>query len=214
MISRSSTGTLPVLPSLCHQNRAEPIARTVEFFPHYGKMPQLSSADAAIRAAIDLCWTLHNPAPASPLTSIGDAQMDAIQKLADIFDVAAAHPAPTKHTPAPSPASAALPRVGFQPTPHSLSPAPHTIEPETLPTPLPPSHSTPNRRSPRLHAHHIIPPDSSAYAATNLVPSHLQNPCRDNRRICAQIMYHSGRLGLHGNPEGHAWLKTGWPHCQ
>jgi hypothetical protein len=153
------------------KTRAERIARTVEFFPHYGEVPQLSFADAAICAASDLCWALRNPAPASPLTSIGDAQMDAIQKLADIFAVAAAHPAPTKHTPALSPASAALPRVGFQPTPHSLLPVPHTIEPETLPTPLPPSHSTSNRRSPRLHTHRIIPPDSSAYAATNLVPS-------------------------------------------
>jgi hypothetical protein len=88
------------------KTRAERIARTVEFFPHYGGMPQLSSADAAIRAAIDLCWALRNPAPASPLTSIGDAQMDAIQKLADTFTVAAAQPAPTKHTPAPSPVSA------------------------------------------------------------------------------------------------------------
>jgi hypothetical protein len=97
--------------------------------------------------------------------------MDAIQKLADIFAVAAAQPAPTKHTPAPSPVSAALPRVGFQPTPHSLSPAPHIIEPDTLPTPLPPSRYTPHRRSPRSHAHRIIPPDSSAHAVTDIVPS-------------------------------------------
>jgi hypothetical protein len=35
------------------KTRAECIARMVEFFLHYGEMPQLSSADAAICAAID-----------------------------------------------------------------------------------------------------------------------------------------------------------------
>jgi hypothetical protein len=48
-------------------------------------MPPFSSADAAIRAVIDLCWAIRNPTPASPLAPIGDAQMDAIQQLADIF---------------------------------------------------------------------------------------------------------------------------------
>jgi hypothetical protein len=66
------------------KTRAERITRTVEFFPHYGAMPQLSSADAAIRAAIDLCWALRHPSPASSLAALGDTQMAAIKQLSDI----------------------------------------------------------------------------------------------------------------------------------
>jgi hypothetical protein len=65
--------------------RAECIAQTVEFFPHNGKMPQLSSAEAAIRAAIDLCWVIQNPAPTSPPSALGNKQMQAIQQLVDVF---------------------------------------------------------------------------------------------------------------------------------
>ena len=37
------------------KTRAERIAQTVEFFPHWGKMPSLSLADTAVWAAINLC---------------------------------------------------------------------------------------------------------------------------------------------------------------
>jgi hypothetical protein len=54
------------------KTRAEHIARIVEFFPHFRQMPQFLSADAAIRAAIDLCWAIRNPSAASPFAAIGD----------------------------------------------------------------------------------------------------------------------------------------------
>ena len=40
--------------------------------PRYGNMPALSSADAAARAAIDLCFALRNPHPALPISNLGD----------------------------------------------------------------------------------------------------------------------------------------------
>ena len=134
------------------KTRAERIARTVEFFPHYGPMPQLSSADAAIRAAIDLCWALRNPTPASPYASIGDAQMDAIQQLADIF----AHsitPAKNKPSALAQPSERAPPpRVGIAPTYAAPSPAPNVIEPDTTAeNNTMASRPAPHRRSPRLH---------------------------------------------------------------
>ena len=154
------------------KTRAERIARTVEFFPHYGAMPALSSADAAVRAAIDLCWAIRNPAPSSPIAAIGDAQIVAIQQLSDIFntlapessDSAAPPRVPVNNPPIPrQPATTALPRV----SPPIVSPAgPNLVEPDddssTTPTP------SPLRRSLRLHSSaHLIPLDSSAHHATH-----------------------------------------------
>jgi hypothetical protein len=80
------------------KTRAERITRTVEFFPHFGHMPQLLlSADAAIRAAIDLCWAIRNPSPASPLAAIGDEQLEAIKKLSKSFSVSAQPDQPRRH---------------------------------------------------------------------------------------------------------------------
>jgi hypothetical protein len=96
------------------KTRAERIARTVEFFPHYGNMPQLSSANAAIRAAIDLCWALRNPAPSSPLAALGDAQMVAIKQLSAIFNVSAV-PEPKQLTAVQTTDRVDPPRVGLTP---------------------------------------------------------------------------------------------------
>jgi hypothetical protein len=153
---------------------AERIARTVEFFPHFGKMPQLSSADAAIRAAIALCLAIRNPSPASPLAPIGDAQMEAIQQLSDIFSVSVAPdsaqkvqpprvpvalPTPQQLAPRPRQEPAALPRVGI--TPSSSSPA---TDPDDSVSP--PAERLHVRRSQRLHnsGPHINYPNSAANA--------------------------------------------------
>jgi hypothetical protein len=143
------------------KTRAERIAQTVAFFPHYGKIPQLSSADAAIRAAIDLCWAIRNPASASPLSPLGDDQMQAIQQLADIFATttlptrAPATPprvpsTKTLHRHLPTPTSAteppAPPRVRFTPLPGTFSHGPHVIAPDNDTQALPPL--CPLRRSP------------------------------------------------------------------
>lgn len=70
------------------KTRATRIVDTIEFFPHNSKMPHLSSADAAMRAAKDLTKALRNPHPATPFINIGDAQMEALSKLAEIFNAA------------------------------------------------------------------------------------------------------------------------------
>jgi hypothetical protein len=156
MVPRRRTGTLPLLPCVCYKNESRTHRSHCGVFPHYGNMPQLSSAYAAIRAAIDLCWTIWNPVPASPLAALGDAQMDAIKQLADIFNVSAV-PAPPKPTTIQPPASAALPRVGLTPipelarpprvgltpTPRAPSPEPHVIELDPLDCSEPASSPTP-----------------------------------------------------------------------
>jgi hypothetical protein len=144
------------------KTRAERIARTLEFPPHYGKMPALS--DAVIRAAIDLCWAIRNPSPSSPIAAIGDKQMDAIQQLSEIFSNATA-PAtsPPKQTSTPpKPASpppqetATLPRV-----PRALSQTKQNMTPlNTATPPLPDKAALPRVPRALYQGPHTIEPDN------------------------------------------------------
>jgi hypothetical protein len=176
------------------KTRAERIARTVEFFPHFGHMPQLSSADAAIRAAIDLCWAIRNPSPSSPLAAIGDEQMAAIKTLSEIFSVSA-QPVPTQTPLAPRvpaapaspptfrtptlptrPAPASPPRVRFAPTLPSpvLGPTLIAANPDEI---SPAAHHSHPRRSPRLHpaGPHVIYADPSANAVIHAATGQSMN---------------------------------------
>ena len=61
----------------CHtiyitKTRAEPIAHTVEFFPHDKSMPAILAIDNAITAAKMLAEALTNPAPVLPFLTLGD----------------------------------------------------------------------------------------------------------------------------------------------
>jgi hypothetical protein len=123
------------------KTRAERITQTLEFFPHYGKVPQLSSAGAAIRAVIELCWAIQNPAPASPLSALGDEQMQAIQQLADIFATMT-----PKHREPASP-----PRVPTIPTLRQ-----RCSTPEPAVTAAPPA--PPRVRFPLANGQHLIEP--------------------------------------------------------
>ena len=58
---------------------------TVEFFPTHCKLPNVSAHDAAIYAANDLIMALTKPQPPNSFLSIGDEQIVALQKLANIF---------------------------------------------------------------------------------------------------------------------------------
>ena len=60
----------------------ERVADTVEFSPHYGKMPYRSSAENVITAANELTHDLQNPSPASPFSNVGDKQMKALHQFA------------------------------------------------------------------------------------------------------------------------------------
>ena len=63
---------------------ATQIMDTLEFFPCNYKMPATSSADLAIQAAKDLIYALHHPHQAGSYSSIGDAQLCALDTLVDI----------------------------------------------------------------------------------------------------------------------------------
>ena len=63
----------------------ERVADTVEFLPHYRKMPYRSSTENATIATRELTHALQNPSPASPFSNIGDKQMEALHQLAELF---------------------------------------------------------------------------------------------------------------------------------
>ena len=97
------------------------IAETVEFFPAHCRMPTMTATDKATLAATQLIDILQTPQPNSPFPSIGDKQMQALSKLAQIFQHALPTPSPMNTPPAP--------RVEKQPTP----PAPRVEEPPSPP---------------------------------------------------------------------------------
>jgi hypothetical protein len=165
----------------CHRvyltaTRAEPIAKTVEFFPHNCAMPKTSSADAATQAALNLIHALENPSPAAPFVALGDDQLHAISKLADIFRTNTLQ-TPTDSQPSPRvapntpPGTNQLPRVSGTPviTPcvvatlprvHVTAPPnhralPHLIQPEPDNPVLP-------RYRLRLSVNHVTPPQNNA----------------------------------------------------
>ena len=51
---------------------------TVEFLPHYSKMPFRSLTENATISATELIHALRNPAPAAPYSHIGDAKVQAL----------------------------------------------------------------------------------------------------------------------------------------
>jgi hypothetical protein len=72
------------------KTRSQQTADTVEFFPTSVHMPKKSSIDRATFAALTLADALQNLAPAAPFANFGQAQLDAIRQLADIFQTTAA----------------------------------------------------------------------------------------------------------------------------
>ena len=68
------------------KKRTESIADTVGFLPKEFNMPKMSSTDADIHAAQDFICGLQNPAPASPLVTVGDTLTSALKKLVGIFN--------------------------------------------------------------------------------------------------------------------------------
>ena len=58
---------------------------TVEFYPEHNKMPGISNKEAATNAALNMIEAIYNPVPTAPFTSIRDAKLQAISKLAYIF---------------------------------------------------------------------------------------------------------------------------------
>ena len=86
------------------KTNATRIGSTVEFFPTHSRMPQMSSSDHALRAALELVTALQNPAPAAPFAPMGLQQLQALRHLADLFATALTNP------------GAIAPRVPMPPT--------------------------------------------------------------------------------------------------
>jgi hypothetical protein len=121
----------------CSTTGHERISDTVDFFPKHYKVPGLSSDDVATMAALDLTHALRNPAPTTPFKQPGTDRMQAIKRLAAIFE--AMVPKRTTGDELTEPTTA-------QPTPPV--PTPTVPAPRVLPPRVP---TAPARRSPRGH---------------------------------------------------------------
>jgi hypothetical protein len=128
-----------------NKTKADRIVDTVEFFPANVAMPRTASKDLATIAALELRHTLLHPAPAAPFSIIGGAQLEALRKLAAIFN-AALPPSATdgsvplvssQPTAACAPHTPSLPRatIPLQTNPHRQPVATPTVHPPTIPSP-------------------------------------------------------------------------------
>ena len=124
---------------------------TVEFLPHSSKMTFPSSAENATIVATELIHALRNPAPAAPYAQIGDAQIQALDQLAENFQHATVQP---QHQ-----------------VPTESSKQPPVSQPRVVPkfpmVNIPPITATPDREifttHPQIQSEnrvHIIPPDT------------------------------------------------------
>ena len=121
------------------ETRGERITKTVQFFPHNGAMPAMSSADSATDAARRLYDALVNPTPAAPFARFGAQSMDVIRQLADIFATTGTQP------PNPTPltrrtrATVQLPRLYHTTDTQAPPRVPQTVPPNHPDHQVPPS---------------------------------------------------------------------------
>jgi hypothetical protein len=148
----------------CHRvyvtkTRAERIAKTVEFFPHNWKVPEVSPAHAATQAAQDLTEALLNPAPNVPFATVGATQRQALRQLAAIFEKLTT----SKSTPPTQP------RVPRNPDPHNPNTRQTTSRPQTIHTP---GNNAPHA-SPRvpLDGPHLIAPEPEEQREETTTPT-------------------------------------------
>ena len=147
------------------ETRGERITKTVQFFPHNGAMPAISSVDAATDAARRLADALANPAPAVPFACFSSQTMDAIRQLSDIFAATGVPPIPpqtTRHTRT----TVQIPRRQHSTNPQAPPRVPPAVPPSSLPRPPPdppprvePPTSNPPQRYPlrsRAQANHTV----------------------------------------------------------
>jgi hypothetical protein len=153
------------------KTRSQRTADTVEFFPPNVSMPKTSSSDRATFAALDLADALQNPAPAAPFTNFGQAQLDAIRQLTEIFQTAAAQPTSTV-SPAPAPTALPTAQLSDQSPPREpASPLMVPASPPMVPVspPIVPA-SPPGVPVPALRRNPTRHPISSPRVATSPPP--------------------------------------------
>ena len=124
-------------------------------------MPFISSTENATIAATELIYALRNTEPAAPYAHIGDAQVQALEQLADFFQRATFQPqqqvpttAPQHQTVSPPMVAPYVPRVITPPITVAPTTPPIKVEPpkcESINPPIP-SHSDTSV--------HIISPDA------------------------------------------------------
>jgi hypothetical protein len=141
----------------CSTTGHERISDTVDFFPKHCKVPGLSSADTATMAALDLTHALKNPAPTTPFKQLCTDRMQAIKKLAAIFESMAPERTPVDELTKPKMSIQPTPRV---PTP--MVPTPRVQESVTSDHNLGPTHVH-TRGSPRGHQPPQVTQEERAY---------------------------------------------------
>jgi hypothetical protein len=82
---RTSIRTLQVLHGLHHENKIKQNSGNSRVFTHKFTLPFPSSHDVATQAAADLTHALLNPQLAGPFCQVGDEQVIALRRLANIF---------------------------------------------------------------------------------------------------------------------------------
>ena len=113
MALKATTQALPALEHYrCYtvnvnSTKADRIADTLEWFPHYVTMPTTNNLDLLIATTQDILKALHQPPYNSPLGPLTDSQKEVLQQFAEIF-----HSQATQQSAAPKPTDAPL-RVTF-----------------------------------------------------------------------------------------------------
>jgi hypothetical protein len=95
---------------------------TVEFLPQHCKLPGISSADVAAIAAADLTHALQNSNPNTLFKQPGTERIQAIKKLASIFEEMAPQKEPPTRVEATEQRTSIPPRVEAPPTQKAPSP--------------------------------------------------------------------------------------------
>ena len=132
------------------KTNAERVSDTVQFFPKHVRMPQTSSADAAIRAAPELTSALQNPTPATPFHALSDQKLEALRQLSDLF-------------------SAALPGVGGGTQPDQPTPSPNTTPILGSPVASRTRHQIYFIDQPNRHANFLEQPEAFFHPVANAV---------------------------------------------
>jgi hypothetical protein len=95
----------------CSTTGHERISGMVEFFPQHCKVLGISSADADTIAAADFTHALQNSTPTTPFKQLATERMQAIKKLAAIFEEMAPQHAPTPRVDTTDQSTSPPPRV-------------------------------------------------------------------------------------------------------
>jgi hypothetical protein len=143
------------------KTRGERVVETVDFFPEKITLPFPSAQDLATKAAAELTHALLHPQPAGPFFKVGDEQMIALKRLADIFKGATRQKSKVVIPPTDRVENVAPPRVQNTVSPPRVA---NTTAQQRPTQPTTSSHLTPNshRRQHTPHRRALTPPTPHA----------------------------------------------------